>query len=99
MAEGQVKNQHAPKSMALVHGSSRQHLEAWGEQQTKGWVRVLPTHLPKCVARAARRDAPAAAVIWIRPQQVAHGALVRHLPTSRMQCVSALYQAQHARRT
>jgi len=35
--------------------------------------------LAKRVAGAARRDAPAAAVIRVGPQQVAHRAFVRHL--------------------
>ncbi len=44
-----------------------------------GVIELLADVLPEGVACAARRDAPAAAVVWVRPQQIAHGPLVRHL--------------------
>ena len=34
--------------------------------------------LPECVARTARRNTPACAIIWVRPEQVAHGPLMRY---------------------
>lgn len=34
--------------------------------------------MAESVACTSRRDAPAEAVVWIRPNQVAHGALLRH---------------------
>eukprot|EP00955_Chlamydomonas_euryale_P049319 354230-Chlamydomonas_euryale.AAC.7 len=43
-------------------------------------VELLRDVLPKRVARASGRDAPAATVVWVRPQQVAHRALVWDLP-------------------
>lgn len=42
-------------------------------------VERLADVLAERVAGAARRDAPAAAVVRVRPQQVAHRPLVRHL--------------------
>ena len=41
-------------------------------------VELLGDVLAEGVARTARRDAPTAAVIGVRPQQVANGALVGH---------------------
>ena len=35
--------------------------------------------LPKGIAGASRRYPPPAAVVGVRPQQIAHGAFVRHL--------------------
>lgn len=40
-------------------------------------VERLRNVLSECVSRTARRDAPAAAIVWITPQQIAHGSLVR----------------------
>lgn len=42
-------------------------------------VELLRDVLAERVAGAARRDAPAAAIVRIRPQQIAHRTLVRHL--------------------
>lgn len=42
-----------------------------------GVVKGLRDVLAKCVASPSGRDAPPAAVIRVRPQQVAHGALQR----------------------
>ena len=48
--------------------------------------------LPKCVPGAARRDTPPRAIVRVRPEQVAHGTLVRHLDhavdiANHVQCV------------
>ena len=42
-------------------------------------VEGLGDVLAEGVARAAGRDAPATAIVRIGPEEVAHGALVRHL--------------------
>ena len=49
------------------------------QRQTIVVVERLGDVLPERVTRAARRNAPPAAVVRVRPQQVAHGALVRDL--------------------
>ena len=48
--------------------------------------------LPKCVPGAARGDTPPCAIVRVRPEQVAHGTLVRHLDhavdiANHVQCV------------
>ena len=42
-------------------------------------VEGLADVLAERVASTTRRDAPATAIVWIRPKQVAHRSLVRHL--------------------
>lgn len=42
-------------------------------------VECLRDILTKGVSSSSGGDAPAAPVIWVRPEQVTHGALVRHL--------------------
>lgn len=42
-------------------------------------VESLGDVLPECVACTTRRDAPATPIVWVRPQEVAHWALVRNL--------------------
>lgn len=54
-------------------------VRARDQVEAVGVVELLADVLPEGVAGPARRDAPAAAVVGVRPQQIAHGALVRHL--------------------
>lgn len=49
------------------------------EREAVGVVEGLGDVEPERVAGAARADPPAAAVVGVGPQQVAHGPLVRHL--------------------
>ena len=49
------------------------------ESETITVVKCLRDILTKGVSSPSGRDAPAAPVIWVRPEQVTHGALVRHL--------------------
>ncbi len=48
-------------------------------QQFVGVVELLGDVLTEGVAGASGRDAPAAALVGVGPQEVAHGALVGHL--------------------
>jgi len=41
--------------------------------------RMHPPRIALALTCPARADAPAGAVVWVRPQQVTHGALMRHL--------------------
>mmetsp|Transcript_35740 Transcript_35740/g.87966 ORF Transcript_35740/g.87966 Transcript_35740/m.87966 type:complete len:225 (-) Transcript_35740:339-1013(-) len=54
-------------------------MRARDEVEAVGVVELLADVLPERVPGAARRDAPPAPVVRVAPQQVAHGALVRHL--------------------
>jgi hypothetical protein len=42
-------------------------------------IELLGNVLPEGVPSTSGRNAPACAVIWVRPEQVAHGTLVRNL--------------------
>mmetsp|Transcript_61485 Transcript_61485/g.140589 ORF Transcript_61485/g.140589 Transcript_61485/m.140589 type:complete len:217 (+) Transcript_61485:95-745(+) len=52
------------------------------ELEPVGVIELLRDVLPERVAGTARRDAPTAPVVRIRPEQVAHGPLVGHLLNS-----------------
>jgi len=54
-------------------------VRAADELQAVGLVEVRADVAAKQVARAARAQAPAGDVLGVGPQQVAHGAIVRHL--------------------
>ena len=41
-------------------------------------IKLLRTILPECVSRPARRDAPTAPIVWIRPDQVTQWSFVWH---------------------
>ena len=69
----QVRRTHGPSHL---HG---QLMGARDEHEAVVVVELLANVHAKRVPRAARRDSPAAPVVWIRPQQVAHRALVRDL--------------------
>ena len=53
------------------------------ERQPICVVKCLGNILTKCVARPTWRDPPAAPIIWIRPEQVAHWPFVRNLKMMR----------------
>ena len=48
------------------------------QRQTIVVVECLRDILPECIPRSARRDSPAAPVVGIRPQEIAHGSLMGH---------------------
>lgn len=64
---------------------------ARNQAQPVGVVELLADILAEGVAGAARRDAPAAAVIRVRPEQIAHRPLVRHLQCN--ECVPLATQS------
>ena len=49
------------------------------EGELVGVVELLGDVLAEGVARASRRNAPAAPVVWVGPEQVTHRPLMRHL--------------------
>jgi len=49
------------------------------ESETITVVKCLRDILTKGVSSSSGGDAPAASVIWVRPEQITHGALMRHL--------------------
>mmetsp|Transcript_44789 Transcript_44789/g.127911 ORF Transcript_44789/g.127911 Transcript_44789/m.127911 type:complete len:210 (-) Transcript_44789:233-862(-) len=65
--------------MAPIVALHDELVRAGDELQAVGVVELLGDVLAEGVAGPAGRDAPAAAVVGVRPQQVAHGPLVRHL--------------------
>jgi hypothetical protein len=49
------------------------------ERQAVVVIKGLGYVLSKCVPSASRRDSPSTSVIWVRPEQVTHRALMGHL--------------------
>lgn len=52
-------------------------MRACNQSQAVVVVERLRNVLSECVSCTTRRDAPAAAVVWITPQKITHGPLVR----------------------
>mmetsp|Transcript_1685 Transcript_1685/g.4987 ORF Transcript_1685/g.4987 Transcript_1685/m.4987 type:complete len:273 (+) Transcript_1685:109-927(+) len=65
--------------MAPIVALHHQLMRPGDQLQPVGVVELLRDVLAEGVACTARRNAPAAAVVRVRPEKVAHGALVRHL--------------------
>lgn len=69
---------HVPV-LAPVVALHHQLVRSRHERQAIVVVKGLADVLPERVARSTRGDPPAAPVVGIGPEEVAHGALVRHL--------------------
>eukprot|EP00166_Cyanidium_caldarium_P005904 ctg_754.g447 len=71
---------------------------ARNQRQAVGAVEQLRNVLPERVAGAARRYAPAAAVVGVGPQQITHRALVRHLlhPIQRPDLIQRVHRGRQA---
>ena len=76
---GSREDGHDLTIMAPVVAFHDQLMSSCNQRQAVRVIERLRDVLAKGVASSARRDAPAAAVIWIRPQQVTHGPFMGHL--------------------
>ena len=55
---------------------------ARNQLQIVGVIEVLRNVLSKCEPGTSGRDTPTMPVIWVRPQEIAHGSFVRHFNLS-----------------
>lgn len=76
---GRREDGHHVVVVAPVEALHHQLVGASDQCQAVGVVEGLADVVAKGVAGAARTDAPAAAVVRVGPEQIAHGAFVGHL--------------------
>ncbi|EEQ37868.1 serine/threonine protein phosphatase PP2A-1 catalytic subunit [Clavispora lusitaniae ATCC 42720] len=76
---GRTEDGHHALSVRPQVALHDKSMRTGNETQVVGVVESLGDISPESEACTAGRNAPAATIVGIRPQQVAHGALVRHL--------------------